>query len=474
MAGVFGIKNALQVTFQMMHAMQYRGEQSAGVVLADKNNEIFYERELDRVTDLARKVGFESLQRERGDDFFAGIGHLRYGTSGDRQSRENAQPLAAHKENWSIYIAHNGDTPFYDQMKQGLLVSGTVFGTTSDTELILKFIGEAKSSDPFSAISQGLSRYRGTYALTMLLQVNGVAYLVAARDPSGNRPLVLGSMNGGYLVASEDTAFEAVGGETLREINPGEMVVVSKGGITSSKIPAGSINGVPPRLYACMFELIYFSFPNSTIFGIPVCEFREELGGIVANRLGHEVKLEHVITNVPDSSNSFADGFAKALEIPLERVIVRRHFGRSFTQDTTVKREYTTRTKHSFAKNKVKDRVVWCLDDSIVRGITSRRVVRALRSMGAKEVRMISASPPIIGPCKKGVDFDNDLIAAKYAVGGEPDIEKIRQDIEADRLYYATIEDLKEALRVLKRNRGAENDFCFGCFENKDPIWNAW
>ncbi len=469
--GVFNVGKPFSVTSDMMTALQYRGEQGAGIALAKKDGNFFYERTLGLNLELSGKI--ENLHLNE-SDYFAGIGHLRYGTSGSRRSLENAQPLHC-KTSWGeIYIGHNGDTPYFNEMKASLSEQGRVFLTDSDTEFILHHIGLSKEADPITAIKHGLRSYKGTYAIVMLVETAQGVKLIAARDPSGNRPLTLGKLDGGYIVASENSAFETVNGEFIREIRPNELLVISGAGIEKHHIePMLVIDTARVKFHQCIFENIYFSFPSSNVFGIPVDLFREELGQKAARRYGHLIGGDDIVTNPPDSSNFFIDGFCKELKRQPEKVFLRRHSIkiRSFTQESEETRDAAIRRKFSIRGHLVTGKRVWLLDDSVVRGKTSKKLVRSLRNNGAVWVGVLSSCPPIIGPCHKGIDMTDDLIAAKHMKDGQVDIEGIRKEIEADFVGYLTFEDVFEVISSFRLN---PENFCFGCFQNREPIWHKW
>ncbi len=467
--GVFNAKNPFSVLSETLTALQSRGEQGAGLVLAKKNGDFLHQCIPGLNLELSKKIGSLNLNET---DYFAGIGHLRYGTSGSRCSPENTQPLYCETSWGKIYIGHNGDTPYFKEMKESLAAQGKVFSTDSDTEFILHYIGLSKEKDPIAAIKDGLRSYKGTYALVMLIETSDGIKLIAARDPSGNRPLALGKLGDGYIVASENSAFETVAGEFIREIDANELLVISENGIQKHYIDAFRVISRPvfDRLHQCIFENIYFSFPSSTVFGIPVDLFREELGRKAARRYGHLVGDSDVITNPPDSSNFFVDGFCKELKKQPERVFLRRHSIRSFTQESDEARDVALRKKHSIIGRLVNEKRVKIIDDSLVRGRTSRKLVRSVRSHGAISVGVILGCPPLIGPCQKGIDME-DLIAAKHMVNEQVDTEAIRKEIEADSLGYLTLDDVFEVIKSFKQD---PENFCFGCFQNKEPIWHKW
>ncbi|MBI2451031.1 MAG: amidophosphoribosyltransferase [Parcubacteria group bacterium] len=467
--GFFDIEQPLTVLSDMMTALQYRGEQSAGVALVKDNGKIIHEKALGPVSEVSKKICGQ-IQKE--DKFIAGIGHLRYGTAGNRSGLKNAQPLYTTLSHGEIFLAHNGDTPNLDQMKNALTKEGAIFYTDSDTELILQYISRSKAKTLILRIKEGLESYQGTYSIVILARDEEGIKLIAARDPSGNRPLALGRLDDGYIIASENQAFEIVNGSGIREINPGEMLVIS-----DKKLESYLLKNLEKssRRHFCVFENIYFSFPNSMVFNLPVWQFRELLGQKAALRYGHLVKRDDIVTNPPDSSNYFADGFCKTIGVNLDRVFVRRHSSiiRSFTQETPEKRYDAIRKKMSLIGEKVKGKRVWVFDDSMVLGSTSKKIIRSLKANGAIWVGMILGAPPIIGSCYKGIDFiKNNLIAAKYLKDGEAvDIEAIKKEIEADYLIYLSLNDLQDTISVLGKK---QHDFCFGCFTGQEPIWGVW
>lgn len=472
-AGVFGVGKPLKALCDMMQALQYRGEQGAGVRLLRSDGSAFYERELGPLTELSRKIRF---QPPADDNFVAGIGHLRYGTSGTRRLVANTGPLYGEMSWGSLSFAHNGDTPNYDLLKKDLFGKGYFFTSDTDSEFILQYIASIRASSSIDAIRRGLSQYKGTFALAMLVRDSDGVKLIAARDHSGNRPLALGRLDKGYIVASEDNAFEAVSGEFIREINAGELLVISKDGLQELQL----IFHYPQRigLQQCVFENIYFELPTSKkMFGLSIKAFREGLGRKAAKSCGFLVEAGDVVANVPDSSNPFADGFCKELGRPVERALVRRHSPkvRAFTQEDFEQREDAVRKKFSIDSEVVSGKRVWVLDDSIVRGITLRKIARLLRSLGATWIGFIVSCEPIIGPCGKGMDFSAEgLVARKYLTGPKQidvDVDAVREYVEADALYYNTRENVVSVIRELGGN---PENFCFGCFDNKEPIWGAW
>src|SRR3989344_740639 len=332
-AGAINVPNAYSVIVSMMHALQYRGENGSGLALAGYNGQFFYERTENTVPDLVIKI-INSGFKPNDHQYYCGIGHNRYGTSGDKKSVDNAQPFKF-KMTWGwLFLSHNGDSPYAVEDRKALMEREIELSTTSDSAIILQQMGLVGAHDLLTVLRGGLEKYRGTYALCMLTIYNGEVMLIAARDPSGNRPLSLGRLGGGYVVASENSAFEVINAVYERDIEPGEIVIISQHSVDSFRIN-DSIGDRQKPLFQCIYEQGYFSLPTSDVFGIPVIEFRKELGHRLANYYGGLVKTSDIVTYVPDSSEAFADGFCETLGRKLITILLRRHSsGRSFTKES--------------------------------------------------------------------------------------------------------------------------------------------
>lgn len=478
--GVINVPDAYSVVMAMSNALQYRGENGAGLVLARFNGETFYERTEFTVPDLEVKIKSSKFQPQD-HRFYCGLGHTRYGTFGDPRSFSNAHPLGFEMPWGWLYLVHNGDSPYADEDRQSLKDQGIALSTNSDSEIILHQMGLARTEDLLTALRKGLQAYRGTYALCMLTYYKGEIILVAIRDPSGNRPLSLGRLGGGYVVASENSAFEVVDASYERDIRPGEILIISPGSISSHLVL--DENKTKP-LFQCIYEDVYFSIPSSIVFGIPVHEFRKELGRRLAKHFGHLIKPGDIITNIPDSSNSFAEGFCQTLHREPTTILIRRHsVGRSFTKESQVVIDDTLRIKFSFFRSVIKNILnqnpnarFWIIEDSIVRGNTIRKIIRVLRSFGVKFIGVLSGAPPLLGDCGKGINMrgmkDNKLIAAKYVISGlSVDSKSIAAETEANFIGYQPLADLYDTVRYFGKDPG---DFCYGCFENREPIWGKW
>lgn len=466
--GYLGVTNALKVVMPAMRKMQHRGQQGSGIVAITPSGEVIHHREPRLVENLEYALVTRNLHEEF---YAAAIGHLRYGTAGSRDALKNIQPLYGSKGNWEIYLSHNGDTPFFEELKQDLISHDVVFGTDADTEFILKYIGLSQDKHLITNILEGLGKYKGTFALAMLIRnsITGEIMIGAARDWSGNRPLVLGELDReGYIVSSESTAFESVKASFVREVNPGELLIISKRGLKSYDIP--NYHTIE-KVSSCIFELIYFSHPGAKVFGVPAYKFRKNLGRILGERYRtHNTPEDAIIVNVPDSANYFADGFAEELRKPVTHAIIRNHFfGRSFIEEAS---EDILREKFTVLGDEIVGKSVVVCDDSLVRGNTARKIVRVVREAGAAWVGFISSAPPIIGPCCKGIDFAKNLVAQKFLSGTEVDVQAIKKLIEADFLMYATKKDLEDAITTTEGND--KSQFCYGCFERREPVFKTW
>lgn len=478
-AGAINVPNAYDVIIFMLHALQYRGENGSGLALISYDGRLLYERTENTVPDLVIKMirsGFKP------DDYqyHCGIGHNRYGTSGDKKSADNAQPFKFEMPWGWLFLSHNGDSPYSIEDRKVLIEQGIALSTTSDSEIILQQMGLARTDDLLTALRGGLKSYRGTYALCMLTIYKGEVLLIAARDPSGNRPLSLGRLGGGYVVASENSAFEVINAIYERDIEPGEIVIISQNSIDSFRI---NDDAKPAPLFQCIYEQGYFSLPTSEVFGIPVVEFRKELGRRLAKHYSDLIKPDDIVTYVPDSSNMFAEGFCEALDRKLITILLRRHSsGRSFTKESQAVIEETLNVKFSFLRSVIKNKLkedpdvrVWIVDDSIVRGNTIRKIIRVLRNFGFKFIGVLSGMPPLLGDCGKGINIrgmTGKLIAAKHIISGlSVDSKSIAADIEANFVGYQPLADLRATVKSF----GKEPDsFCYGCFENREPIWGKW
>lgn len=444
--GVFGIWNhpeAARLAYLGLYAMQHRGQESAGIVSLHQKNHIHHIG-LGLVGDVFKDADLERLQGS------AGIGHVRYSTTG-QNLLTNAQPLVAQLLNGPVAVAHNGNIVNNEVLRQELKKQGSIFHGTNDTEIILHLLSKHPSSDLIVALKDAVKAIEGAFSFVVLSHDK----LVAIRDPWGLRPLVLGrkAIEGGWarVVASETCAFDLIGAEFEREIAPGEIFWIDEKGEHSERY---SEKG---RTAHCIFEHVYFARPDSVVFGRSVYESRKSFGRMLAreNPVGADVVIP-----VPDSGVAAAIGYSAESGIPFELGIIRNHYvGRTFIQPQQSIRDFGVKIKLNPQSAVLAGKKVIVIDDSLVRGTTSRKIVNLIRQAGAKEVHLRIASPPTTGPCYYGVDTPqkSQLIAARHSV------EEIRAFVGADSLSYLSIEGLFKAVQ------GRHNEFCAACFDGQYP-----
>lgn len=443
--GVFGVYNhpdAPSLTYYGIHALQHRGQESAGICAS--NGEVFTNhRGMGLVTEAFNN---NELSKIHGH---ISIGHVRYTTAGESKL-ENAQPLIFKYSGGNLALAHNGNLVNADQIRYQLERQGSIFQTTSDTEVIAHLISRS-GLEIEEAVKNALRLIKGAYALLVMTEKK----LIVALDPNGLRPLSLGKIGDGYVVSSETCAFDTIGAQYFREVEPGEMVIIDEEGIRSERFSGQTQRAI------CSFEYVYFARPDSDIAQINVHLARKRLG----RKLFEEAPIEaDVVTGVPDSSISAAIGYAEAAGIPYEMGLIKnRYVARTFIQPTQEMRARGVRMKLSAVRKVVEGKRVIMIDDSIVRGTTSGRIVQMLREAGAKEVHVLISSPPVMNPCYYGIDTSSreELIAASKSV------EQIREFIGADSLYFLSTEGMIEAIgRHDSSNNGGH---CVACFNGQYP-----
>jgi amidophosphoribosyltransferase len=435
--GIYNIKEAANYVYLGLHALQHRGQEGCGIVTRDKD--VFYKkRARGLVLEAFDKTDIENL---KGD---IGIGHNRYSTSGD-SSLVNLQPLTASFDLGDIAIAHNGNIVNAYSIRQKLISDGAIFSSNSDTEVIIHLIARQKGSFDERLVG-ALSQLKGAFSLVMLF--NDTLY--AIKDPWGFRPLAMGELGDSCCFASETCAFDLIGAKFVRELESGEIVKVDKYGVNSFK-PFKSENS-----YRCVFEHIYFARPDSYLWDNHVYEIRKRIGQKLA--LKSSVDADIVIA-VPDSGMPAAIGYSQASGLPFEMGIIRNHYvGRTFIEPTDSIRHFGVKLKLNPSSDVLNNKRVVVVDDSIVRGTTSRRIVKMIRNAGAKEVHLRIASPPVTHPCFYGIDTPtkSELIASSHT------IEEITKYATADSIAYLTLEDLKEIV--------GESGYCYACFSGNYPI----
>ncbi len=443
--GAWGDPEAARMTYLGLYAMQHRGQEGSGIISLHDGQHIVHKGEglvgdVFRESDLIRLVGN------------AAIGHNRYSTTGSSQLH-NVQPLSAHLLNGPVALAHNGNIVNSDQLRTELKKDGAIFQGTNDTECLLHMLARLRSSDIMVCLKEALPRLVGAYSFVLMTHDR----LIAARDPYGFRPLVLGRRPLGdgtssWVVASETCAFDLIGAKFVREIEPGEIVWIDHEGEHRDRVP-----GEGKRLAKCVFEHVYFARPDSQVFGLSVYESRKRMGENLAQESPTDADI---VVPVPDSGVPAALGFSRASGIPFELGIIRNHYiGRTFIQPSQSIRSFGVKIKLNPQSEVLKGKRVIVVDDSLVRGTTSQKIIRLVRQAGAKEVHFRIASPPTTGPCYYGVDTPgkSQLIASQHT------IEEIREFIDADSLAYLSVEGMMRAVR------GSAKEFCAACFDGNYP-----
>ncbi len=441
--GVTGHKQASWLTYLGLYSLQHRGQEACGIVTNNKGN-LTIHKEMGLVSDVFNERVLNTL---KGD---AAIGHVRYSTTGSSVLK-NAQPLLIDHAKGSICIAHNGNLVNSFELRQYLEKVGSIFQTTTDSEIIMHLMAKAKSSKLDESLIYALKRIKGAYSLLLMDK----DYVIGVRDPMGFRPLWLGKLGKSWCFASETCAFDLIGARTVREVEPGEIIFTSKTGIRSVR-PKELVSY---RQAHCVFEHVYFARPDSLVFGENVHQVRRKLGEQLAKE--YPVKADFVVP-VPDSGFSAALGYAQASGIPLEMGIIRNHYvGRTFIQPAQNTRDLSVRVKFNILREVLKGKRIVIVDDSIVRGTTSRIRVRNLRKAGVKEVHLMISCPPHRFPCFYGIDFhrSTELIANRYE-----SVDKIRQYLDVDSLGYLSLEGMLSCFKHCARA------YCTACWTGKYPI----
>lgn len=444
--GVVGVfsrsrKSVSTSVFYSLFSLQHRGQESCGIATFD--GEFYVEKGMGLVPEV---FDVKKLEKLRGH---IGVGHVRYSTTGESRL-ENAQPFVAKHSKGTLAIAHNGNIVNCLELRGKLEASGRAFVSTLDTEVIAHLIVKelVKGSDIVEAITEAMKRLVGSYSLAILVD----DALIAVRDPLGIRPLCLGETEDAIVVASESVVFDVLNGKLVRDIKPGEIIVIKDSGMKSYR--PFKLN----RTAHCMFEYVYFARPDSIINGIPVYSVREKMGYIHGEK--DDVKADFV-SPIPDSAIPFALGYSRATGIPYRESLIRnRYVGRTFILPDQQARELAVKLKLNPLASEVKGKRIVLFDDSIVRGTTSGRIIRLLKDAGAKEVHMRVGCPPIKSLCKLGIDMPTD----RELVASDKSIETIRRSISADSLRYLSIEDLVRAIDL------KENSLCLGCLTTKYPV----
>ena len=440
--GIFGHLEAAHLTYLGLHALQHRGQESAGIVSSD-GSQLHVDKGMGLVNDVFDPSRLQTLKGDRA------IGHVRYSTAGDTVAA-NAQPLVIECHRGPIAIAHNGNLVNAGLLRYELEAAGSIFQCTSDTEVILHLYARSHRERLEDAIAASLSKVMGAFSLLFLTP----DALVAARDPWGFRPLALGRMPGGvHVVASETCALDLIDAEYVRDVEPGEMVVIDKNGIRS-------FHPFPPEPPSqCIFEQVYFARPDSSVFGRNVLQTRLRFGRQLAREAPADADL---VVPVPDSGNGAALGFSQESGIPFAWGLIRNHYiGRTFIEPKQSIRSFGVKIKLNPVRSVLQGKRIVLIDDSIVRGTTSRKIVAMVRAAGAKEIHMRISSPPTTGPCYYGIDtpVKSELIAANHSV------EEIKSHLGVDSLAYLSHEGLLAAV-----DDSSGRSHCTACFTGRYPV----
>jgi amidophosphoribosyltransferase len=442
--GIYGHPEAANLTYLGLYALQHRGQESCGIVASD-GERLRAHKGMGLVADVFKHDSvFENLPGR------SAIGHVRYSTAGGNDFK-NCQPIMVDYVRGSIAIAHNGNLVNAQEVRNDLEHRGSIFSTTADTEVIIHLLARAPSDSLPDRVTEALKTIKGAYSLVFLTETR----MVAVRDPNGFRPLALGKLDGAYVVASETCAFDLIEAEFIREIEPGEMILIDKNGIKSFH-PFGKATPSP-----CIFEYIYFARPDSTIYGREVYGVRKEFGRQLARE--HAVEADVVIP-IPDSGVPSAVGYAEESGIPFQLGLIRNHYvGRTFIEPQQSIRHFGVKLKLNPVREEIEGKRVVVIDDSIVRGTTARKIIKMIRNAGAREIHVRISSPPTSFPCYYGIDTPTrkELISSSHT------IEEINRYITSDSLGYLSREGMLSAAGVAE---GSARHFCDACFSGYYPV----
>jgi amidophosphoribosyltransferase len=439
--GIFGHPDAARLTYFGLYALQHRGQESTGIVTSDGSN-ISQHKAMGLVPEVFTE---EILNNLKGH---LSVGHVRYSTTGGSHVL-NAQPFTVNHKGGTMAVAHNGNLVNTRALRDELEERGSIFQTTMDTEVVVHLLVRNSPKGLEAAIAETFSKVKGAYSMLLMTEDQ----LVAIRDPGGFRPLCLGKLNNGsYIVASETCALDLIEARYVRDIEPGEVLIIDKNGLKS-------LFPWPKQKHSfCIFEHVYFARPDSNVFGINVYQSRKEMGKILARECHIDADL---VMPFPDSGNYAAIGYSQESGIPLEMGVIRNHYvGRTFIQPTQSMRDFSVKVKLNPVRSFLEGKRVVVIEDSVIRGTTGRSRIRSLREVGVKEVHMLISCPPTRNPCYYGIDFpsNTELIAAKKSV------EEIQEYLDLDTLYYLSLEGMIKAT-------GADADiFCKACFDGVYPV----
>ena len=438
--GIFGHPEASNLTYLGLYALQHRGQESAGIASSD-GTRIQVSKAMGYVNEV---FNTEMLSRLPGH---IAMGHVRYSTAGESRL-VNAQPIVIDSVHGQLAVGHNGNIVNATELRDALVRSGAIFQATTDTEVVVHLFARSREAGPESAIVDALSQVRGAFSFVMMTKDS----LIGVRDPHGFRPLAIGKRGDAWVICSETCAMDLIGATYLRDVEPGEIVVANANGLKSIK-PFGI-----SRQAQCIFEHVYFARPDSYVFGESVNEIRTEFGRRLARESGVDAD---VVVPIPDSGVCGAIGYSEASRLPMRMGLIRNHYvGRTFIEPQQSIRHFGVRVKLNPVRSILDGKRVVLVDDSIVRGTTSRKIVRMVREAGATEVHMRIGCPPTISPCFYGVDTPrrSELIAATHT------LEEIRKYLNADSLAYLSLDGLVDSVR------GGRTSYCTSCYTGQYPV----
>jgi amidophosphoribosyltransferase len=441
--GIFGNQDSAKLTYFGLYALQHRGQESAGITTSDGEN-VTEHKDMGLVSEVFKEDDFDNLKGH------ISIGHVRYSTTG-ASNLVNAQPFTANHRGETFAVAHNGNLVNIRALRDELENKGSIFQSTMDSEAVVHILARerCKHKSLKDAITSIAKRIEGAYSILIMTQTE----LVAMRDPQGFRPLCLGKLaNGGFVITSETCALDLIEAEYVRDIEPGEAVIIDKNGLLSC-FPQGK-----QKTSFCIFEQVYFARPDSDIFGLNVYNYRKKTGEILAR----ECKIDaDFVMPFPDSGNYAAIGYSQASGIPLEFGVIRNHYvGRTFIQPSQSMRDFSVRVKLNPVRSFLEGKRVIIIEDSIIRGTTGKSRVASLRKAGAKEIHMLISCPPTAHPCYYGIDFPE----RKQLIAAQKSIEEIRVYLGLDTLYYLSVDGLVEA------SGKSADEYCLACFTGEYPV----
>jgi amidophosphoribosyltransferase len=438
--GIFGHPEASNLTYLGLYALQHRGQESAGIA-SSHGGRIRLHKAMGYVNEAFNSDALAKLPGS------LAVGHVRYSTAGESLVA-NAHPIVVDSVHGQLAVCHNGNLVNAGELRDALVRSGAIFQTNSDTEVVVHLFARSREESVEEAVIDAISQVRGAFSFVMMSQDR----VIGVRDPHGFRPLALGRLGQAWVVCSETCALDLIGASYVRDVEPGEVVVLSSAGIKSIK-PFG-----PARHSQCIFEHVYFSRPDSYVFGESVNEVRTHLGRTLAREAPVDAD---VIVPIPDSGVCAAIGYAEASGVPMRMGLIRNHYvGRTFIEPQQSIRHFGVRVKLNPVKSILDGKRVVLIDDSIVRGTTSRKIVRMVRSAGAREVHMRISCPPTVSPCFYGVDTPrrSELIAATHT------LEEIRKYLDADSIAYLSLDGLTDAVN------GGKSKYCTSCYTGVYPV----